>query len=78
MRSSLCLAMWLTAARLRCQIPTSIATQKQAESLNIPLATMNEYSELDVAIDGADSVDPQMVRVIQRGRASSLWVSRII
>ena len=41
-------------------VPTSVATQKQAESLSIPLATMNEYSVLDVAIDGADSVDPEM------------------
>ena len=44
------------------QIPTSVATQKQAESLNIPLCTLNEESELDVAIDGADSVDAGMVR----------------
>ena len=41
-------------------VPTSIATQKQAQSLGIPLATMNEHSVLDVAIDGADSVDPSM------------------
>lgn len=37
-------------------------TKEQAESLNIPLCTLNEASELDVAIDGADSVDPGMVR----------------
>ena len=41
-------------------IPTSIATQEQAESLKIPLTTLNSHSELDVAIDGADSVDPDM------------------
>jgi len=39
-------------------IPTSIRTKEQAESLGIPLATLGEYSELDVAIDGADEVDP--------------------
>jgi ribose 5-phosphate isomerase len=43
------------------QIPTSVRTKEQAESLGIPLCTLNEASELDVAIDGADSVDPDMV-----------------
>eukprot|EP01043_Picozoa_sp_COSAG02_P021740 COSAG02_NODE_1113_length_14503_cov_87.812205_7_plen_93_part_00 len=43
------------------QIPTSVRTKEQAESLEIPLCTLNEASELDVAIDGADSVDPDMV-----------------
>ena len=38
-------------------IPTSIRTKEQAESLNIPLTTLNENSALDVAIDGADDVD---------------------
>ena len=37
-------------------IPTSVRTKEQAESLNIPLTTLDEYSELDVAIDGADEV----------------------
>lgn len=38
-------------------IPTSEATRAQAMSLNIPLATLNEYSEIDITIDGADQVD---------------------
>ena len=37
-------------------------TKEQAESLQIPLATLDAHSELDVAIDGADSVDDDMVR----------------
>merc|ERR1719454_373915 len=41
-------------------IPTSIRTKEQAESLGIPLATLDEYSDLDVAIDGADEVDPDL------------------
>ena len=41
-------------------IPTSVRTQKQAEGLGIPLATLDSYSELDVAIDGADEVDPDL------------------
>lgn len=39
-------------------IPTSIRTKEQAESLNIPLVTLDTHSKLDVAIDGADNVDP--------------------
>lgn len=41
-------------------IPTSIRTKEQAEGLGIPLATLGEHSVLDVAIDGADEVDPQL------------------
>ena len=40
-------------------VPTSIRTKEQAESLGIPLVTLNEHSKLDVAIDGADNVDPE-------------------
>mmetsp|Transcript_19177 Transcript_19177/g.34547 ORF Transcript_19177/g.34547 Transcript_19177/m.34547 type:complete len:245 (+) Transcript_19177:76-810(+) len=39
-------------------IPTSVRTKEQAESLGIPLVTLNTHSKLDVAIDGADNVDP--------------------
>lgn len=41
-------------------IPTSIRTKEQAESLDIPLVTLDTHSELDVAIDGADEVDPDL------------------
>jgi len=41
-------------------IPTSIRTKEQAESLNIPLVTLDTHSKLDVAIDGADEVDPDL------------------
>lgn len=41
-------------------IPTSERTKDQAESLGIPLVTLNTHSKLDVAIDGADEVDPDL------------------
>ena len=41
-------------------IPTSVRTKEQAESLNIPLVTLDTHSKLDVAIDGADEVDPNL------------------
>ena len=39
-------------------VPTSVRTKEQAEELGIPLTTLDEFSRLDVAIDGADEVDP--------------------
>ena len=50
-------------------IPTSERTREQAESLNIPLCTLNEKSTLDVAIDGADAVDPEFSLVKGGGGA---------
>ena len=45
-------------------VPTSVRTKEQAEELGIPLTTLgtkeSRYSDLDVAIDGADEVDPQL------------------
>jgi len=39
-------------------VPTSIRTKEQAEQLGIPLATLDTHPSLDVAIDGADAVEP--------------------
>ena len=50
-------------------IPTSERTEVQASSLGIPLATLNERPELDLAIDGADEVDPELNLVKGRGGA---------
>lgn len=41
-------------------IPTSVRTKEQAEQLGIPLATLDTHPVLDVAIDGADSVDASL------------------
>lgn len=50
-------------------IPTSERTREQAESLKIPLCTLNEKSNLDVAIDGADAVDPDYALIKGGGGA---------
>jgi ribose 5-phosphate isomerase A len=50
-------------------IPTSVATQEQAQGLGIPLVTLATHSKLDVAIDGADEVDPALNLVKGRGGA---------
>jgi ribose 5-phosphate isomerase A len=39
-------------------IPTSERTAAQARSLKIPLGTLEEHPHVDLAIDGADEVDP--------------------
>jgi ribose 5-phosphate isomerase A len=41
-------------------IPTSIRTEKLAGELEIPLATLDEHPQIDVTIDGADEVDPEL------------------
>jgi len=50
-------------------VPTSIRTYEQAKSLGIPLATLDEQPVIDVAIDGADEVDPNLDVVKGRGGA---------
>ena len=39
-------------------VPTSIATERMARELAIPLVDLNEASAIDITIDGADEVDP--------------------
>ena len=39
-------------------VPTSEATRKLAESLGIPLVGLDAVEALDLAVDGADEVDP--------------------
>lgn len=50
-------------------VPTSVRTYEQALALGIPLATLDEQPKLDVAIDGADEVDPNLDVVKGRGGA---------
>ena len=50
-------------------VPTSIRTFEQATELGIPLATLDTQPKLDVAIDGADEVDPNLDVVKGRGGA---------
>ncbi len=41
-------------------IPTSRTTADLAKSLRIPLTTLNDVDRVDIAIDGADEVDPAL------------------
>jgi ribose 5-phosphate isomerase A len=52
-------------------IPSSDRSRDQAEGLGIPLTTLNECPEIDVTVDGADEVDPQL-RLIKGGGGALL------
>jgi ribose 5-phosphate isomerase A len=39
-------------------VPTSIATERMARELGIPLVDLNEAGVIDITLDGADEVDP--------------------
>lgn len=41
-------------------IPTSMRTAAQAKEYQIPLSTLDEHPVIDLAIDGADEVDPNL------------------
>lgn len=41
-------------------VPTSEATASLAREVGIPLATLDEVGRIDVAIDGADQIDPAL------------------
>jgi ribose 5-phosphate isomerase A len=41
-------------------VATSLATEHAARSHGVPLSTLAETPELDIAIDGADEVDPEL------------------
>jgi ribose 5-phosphate isomerase A len=52
-------------------IPTSDRSREMAQGLGIPVTTLEEYQEIDVTVDGADEVDPQL-RLIKGGGGALL------
>jgi ribose 5-phosphate isomerase A len=52
-------------------IPTSVRSRELAQSLGIPLTTLDECQEIAVTVDGADEVDPQL-RLIKGGGGAML------
>lgn len=57
-------------------IPTSKQTHEQAVRLGIPLSDLDSHPVVDVAIDGADEVDPFLNLV--KGRGGSLLREKMI
>jgi ribose 5-phosphate isomerase A len=52
-------------------VGTSKATEEQAKALGIPLSTLDDLLDLDLTVDGADEVDPQL-RLIKGGGGALL------
>jgi ribose 5-phosphate isomerase A len=52
-------------------IPSSEHSRQQAAGLGIPLTTLDECQAIDVTVDGADEVDPQL-RLIKGGGGALL------
>jgi ribose 5-phosphate isomerase A len=52
-------------------VPTSVLTERVAREAGITLATLEEVDRLDIAIDGADEVDPAL-NVIKGGGGNLL------
>ena len=57
-------------------IPTSRATERLARSLSIPLVGFEEESRVDLAVDGADEVDPD--RHLIKGHGGALVRERVV
>jgi len=54
-----------------CGVPTSLDTQRKAEDWGIPLLELGQVESLDLALDGADEIDPQF-RMIKGGGGALL------
>jgi ribose 5-phosphate isomerase A len=61
--------------RVEC-VPTSEATRAHAERLGIPLIGLDRRPFLDLVVDGADEIDPQL-RLI-KGRGGALLCEKIV
>ena len=57
-------------------IPTSQRTREVAESVGIPLTTLEEFPEIDVTIDGADEIDPELQLI--KGGGGALLREKIV
>ena len=57
-------------------IPTSLRTKKLATEYNIPLVDLNDYTEIDLTVDGADEVDSHLNLI--KGGGGALTREKII
>jgi ribose 5-phosphate isomerase A len=57
-------------------VPTSQRTRALAVSVGIPLATLVEFPEIDVTIDGADEIDPELQLI--KGGGGALLREKIV
>ena len=57
-------------------VPTSLATAELAGSLEIPLTTLDGTPELDLTVDGADEIGPDLVLI--KGGGGALLREKIV
>src|SRR6478672_2712520 len=57
-------------------VPTSETTRAQAERLGVPLTTLDDTPELDMTIDGADEVGPDLTLI--KGGGGALLREKIV
>jgi ribose 5-phosphate isomerase A len=57
-------------------VPTSLETESLARSLGVPLTTLEEHPVLELAIDGADEVDPDLSLI--KGGGGALLREKIV
>src|SRR6516225_7971416 len=57
-------------------VPTSEATRALAEKLGIPLTTLDETPELDLTVDGADEIAPDLTLI--KGGGGALLREKIV
>src|SRR5262249_38822876 len=57
-------------------VPTSEATRSQAERLGIKLSTLEEATQLDLTVDGADEVSPDLTLI--KGGGGALLREKIV
>jgi ribose 5-phosphate isomerase A len=57
-------------------IPTAEVTAREAERCGVPLGTLDDHPSVDVAIDGADEIDPQLNLI--KGLGGALLREKIV
>jgi ribose 5-phosphate isomerase A len=57
-------------------VPTSEATRKQAEQLGVPLTSLDETPALDMTVDGADEIGPDLSLI--KGGGGALLREKIV
>src|SRR6187399_3599605 len=57
-------------------VPTSEATRAQAERLGVPLTTLDETPALDMTVDGADEIGPDLTLI--KGGGGALLREKIV
>ncbi len=72
------LGQMLADGRLQhiCGIPTSEATARVAQKAGIPLTTLNDRPQVDITIDGADEIAPDLALI--KGLGGALLREKIV